>query len=454
MTAAVVERLAQALPAAELVTDPDTMASYAADQARFCAIGAPAALVRARSVDTVQAVLRVASALGVAVVARGAGTGLAGGANALDGCIVLSLEKLDGILDLDPDARTARVQAGVFNGVLDAAARQHGLRYAPDPASRHISTIGGNIATNAGGACCLKYGVTGDHVQMIRAVLADGDIIEVGSRTRKDVAGLDLKRLLIGSEGTLAVIVEATVGLLPVQPACGTMLAFFDDLRATGELIVQLQRSGRFSTLEIMDRTTIAAVEAMRPMDLDTSAAAVVLAQADTADAEDALAWAEQEADARGASFVMVTLDPDEGDTLMKVRSGALPALERQGQWLLDDVAVPVPQIPALLELCAAAGQRHGVTVGTFGHAGDGNLHPTLVYDGLDAAAEAAAYAAFSEIIDGAIALGGSVTGEHGIGQLKRTHLARAIGTRELALMHGIKAAFDPKGILNPGRGF
>lgn len=447
-------RLLQALPPTEVVVDPDIIAGYASDEARFCEVGAAAVLVRARSLESVVSALRIASELGVPVVPRGAGTGLAGGANAQDGCLLLCLERMDAILAIDPLARTARVQAGVLNGALDKAVAEHGLMYAPDPASRDISTIGGNVATNAGGACCVKYGVTGDHVLALVAVLADGTVIRTGTPTRKDVAGLDLKRLLVGSEGTLAVIVEVTVRLLPRRPALGTLLAFFDDLGATGESIVELAHAGRLSTLEVMDRTTIGAVEAMMPMDLDTEAAAVVLAQVDTVDAGDVLTWAEGVCEAHGATLVMVTDDRAEGEQLMAVRKAALPALERLGHWLLDDVAVPVPAIPDLLQLCARIAEDRGVTVGTFGHAGDGNLHPTLVYDGHDPQAEAAARAAFREIVDGALALGGTITGEHGVGQLKRDFARACLGDAELALMRGIKAVFDPAGILNPGRGF
>ena len=454
MSASVLERLAAALPAAELVTSRDTILGYSKDEARFCAAGQALALVRARSVQTVIDTLKIAWEAGTPVVSRGAGTGLAGGANALEGCVMLSLERMDQILELDPEAQRARVQAGVLGGALDRAAAEHGLMYAPDPASREISTIGGNVATNAGGACCLKYGVTGDHVLAVRAVLADGRVIQTGAITRKDVAGLDLKRLLVGSEGTLAVIVEVTVRLLPRAPARGTFLAFFDDLESAGRSIVALARGGRLSTLEVMDRMTLAAVEALRPMDLDTSAAAVVLGQVDTVDAEAVLAWAETVCEGHGASSVLTTDDADEGEQLMAVRKAALPALEKLGHWLLDDVAVPITAIPALLALCAAAGQEHQVTVGTFGHAGDGNLHPTLVYDGLDPDAERRAYAAFEQIVAGALALGGTVTGEHGVGQLKRPFLHGALGATERELMEGIKRVFDPRGILNPGRGF
>lgn len=448
----VVEALAAALPRGELITDPDIIEAYARDQAGLCASGRAVAVVLARSIETVQAALRCAHEAGTPVVTRGAGTGLSGGANAVDGGIVLSLERLDQILHIDPEARLARVQPGVLNGALDAAARAVGLMYAPDPASRDICSIGGNVATNAGGACCLKYGVTGDHVARLEAVLADGSRICAGTNTVKDVAGLDLKRLLVGSEGTLAVIVEVTCRLLPLRAAGGTLAAFFPTMAAAGRAIVALEATKNLSKLEVMDRTTVHAVDDLTRMELDRDAAAMVLAQADGADAQAVIEAAERLCEAHGASYVAVTSDEAEGRLLMQARSAALPALEKLGQCLLDDVAVPVPKIPELLALCAAAAQ--GVTIGTFGHAGDGNLHPTIVYDAKDPASVRAAEQAFERIIEGALALGGSVTGEHGVGTLKRRHLAQMLGARELELMRGIKAVFDPRGILNPGKGF
>ena len=450
----ILERMRARIPERELTVDPDAMGAYVSDQARFCPTGRPLALVRARSLETIQTVLREASAAKVPVVPRGAGTGLVGGANASDGAIMLCLEQMTQILELDPDGRMARVEAGVLNGQLDRAAREHGLRYAPDPASRDISTIGGNIATNAGGACCLAHGVTRDHVLSLRAVLADGSVIEPGRGTRKDVAGLDLTRLLIGSEGTLAVVVEATVRLIPAPVAHGTLVALFPTLDSAGRAIVELARSERMSALEVMDRVTLTAVEEMTRMELDTSAAAMVLAQAETSDVAEVMAWGESVAGRCGASLCMSTLDPAEGELLMQARRAALPALERLGQWLLDDVAVPVPQIPELLALCEAAGKKHGLTVGTFGHAGDGNLHPTIIFDGQDRGQREAAKAVFDEILGGALELGGTIAGEHGVGQLKREWLGRMRSSRELELMRGIKRVFDPEHILNPGRAY
>lgn len=450
----VIESLAEVVPARELVTDPDIILAYAKDQAGFCEAGAAVAVVMARSVDTVVATLRVATEHQIPVVTRGAGTGLSGGANAIEGGIVLCLEKMDRILEFDPEARLARVEPGILNGVLDRHAREHGLMYAPDPASRDISSIGGNVATNAGGACCLKYGVTGDHVARIGAVLADGTRITTGALTMKNTAGLDLNRLLIGSEGTLAVIVDVTVRLLPARPACGTLVAFFGSLAKAGEAIVRMEAARNLSKLEVMDRGTVRAVEALIRMELDTDAAAMVIAQADTSDAAEVIAAAERICEQHEASFVATTLDEVEGKMFLEARSAALPALEKLGHCLLDDVAVPVTKIPALLELCASVAEARGVVIGTFGHAGDGNLHPTIVYDGTDEASTAAAERAFDDILRGALALGGSVTGEHGVGTLKRAYLERMVGAREVELMRGIKRVFDPLGILNPGKAY
>lgn len=449
----VLDELRRVLPPSALRTDPDVMAAYSRDQAPLCEAGSPVAVVLADDEETIAATLRACHGTATPVVVRGAGTGLSGGANALDGCVVLSVARMDRILEVDPAARIARVEPGVLNGALDAAAREHGLMYAPDPASRDISSIGGNVATNAGGACCLQYGVTGDHVLQLRALLIDGTPIHTGSRSAKDVAGLDLHRLLIGSEGTLAVVTEVTVRLLPVPVGHATLIAFFPSLAATGPAIVELAGMGALSKLELMDQTTVRAVEAMVQMDLDTEAAALLLAQADRSDAAEVIEAAVACCERHGATTTYSTDDEEEGRLLMRARSAALPALERMGRWLLDDVSVPIQRVPELVALCEEAARTHRVVIGTFGHAGDGNLHPTILWDPDDTTGETRARSAFVDIVQGAIALGGSITGEHGVGSLKQPYLAAMVGEREVALMRGIKAVFDPGGLLNPGRG-
>ncbi|MFT3698607.1 MAG: FAD-linked oxidase C-terminal domain-containing protein [Kofleriaceae bacterium] len=429
------------------VTDPDMLMSVQRDQAPLAPAGTPAALVRARSIEDVQRTLAFATRHGLAVVTRGAGTGLAGGANAIDGCIVLSVAGMDRILAIDPALRLATVEPGVLNATLATAAAAQGLYYAPDPASRAISTIGGNIATNAGGSCCLKYGVTGDHVAALKVVLADGSLITTGARTRKNVAGLDLTRLLVGSEGTLGVVVEATVRLLRQPRSPSTLVAWFDDLPAAGRAVLAMTARTELSLCEIMDRTTIAAVDQLTNMGLDRTAQAFVLAQCDSPDAPAAIAdCAALIADARD---VMTTDDRNEGDQLLAARRAALPALEKLGRTLLDDVAVPIVALPEMLARIPAIAERHRVTIGTFGHAGDGNLHPTIVFRHDE---EARAMAAFDEIVRAALALGGTVSGEHGIGTLKIPYLSQQLGSSERALMQRIKAAFDPQSILNPGK--
>jgi len=454
MTLGWTEALAALLAPCPVVTDPDILLTFARDQAALVPAGRAAALVRVRSIDDVVAVLRFANTHRIPVVPRSAGTGLSGGANAIDGCIMLSLAGLDRILDIDPTTRLAVVEAGVLNGTLAAAAAARGLYYAPDPSSRAISTIGGNIATNAGGPCCLKYGVTGDHVAAMRAVLADGSVIQTGCLTPKNVAGLDLNRLLVGSEGTLAVVVEATLRLRTPPLPASTLVAFFPSLQAAGAAIVAMLDRADLSLVEIMDRTTLVAVESMTRMELDTDAAALVVVQSDAVGADQTIARCEVLCREHEARDVVITHDPDEGEMLLAARRMALPALERLGTTLLDDVAVPRPKIPALLALTEAAATRHGVVIGTFGHAGDGNLHPTIVFDGTDSASRAAAFAAFEDIVHGAVALGGTITGEHGVGMLKRDYLPTMLGAAERALMHRIKAAFDPHGILNPGKAY
>ncbi len=439
---------------AEVVTDADALMSVQRDQAPLAPAGTASALVRARSIEEVQKTLAFANARGIPVVPRGAGTGLAGGANASDGCIILAVDRMQTILLLETATRLAVVEPGVLNGTLAKAAATAGLYYAPDPASRDISSIGGNIATNAGGSCCLKYGVTGDHVAALAVVLADGTLIRTGSTTRKNVAGLDLTRLLVGSEGTLGIVVEATVRLLRAPRPPATLVASFGDVVTAGRAVLAMQEVAELSLCEIMDRTTVTAVEAMTRMGLDTTAAALVLVQSDSHSATAMIEAAERACDALGARDVMITSDRDEGAQLLAARRAALPALERMGRTLLDDVAVPIPMLPVMLERIAQIAERYRVVIGTFGHAGDGNLHPTIVWDRGDDAAAARAMAAFDELVKTSLELGGSITGEHGVGTLKLPYMTAQLGEPQRALMARIKAAFDPNGILNPGKAY
>ena len=446
--------LRRSLPSATLLTDRDVVESYRRDQAALVDAGMPLAVVRPRSTAEVQTALRIASEHGVPVVPRGAGSGLSGGANAVDGCLIMSLTAMDRIIEIDAANMLAVVEPGVVNADLSTAVAERGLWYPPDPASSGFSSIGGNIATNAGGLCCVKYGVTRDFVLGLEVVLADGSIVRTGRRTVKGVAGYDLTGLFVGSEGTLGIITQATLRLRPTPPAPATLVAFFADLKSAGAAIAEIVSAVVPSLLELMDRTTVRAVDEWKHLDLDLEAAALLMGRSDAggeqgANEIDRMATACTSA---GATYVARSSDPMEADLLMTARRLALPALERRGTILLDDVAVPVGRIPDLFAAIERIATDHAVLIGTFGHAGDGNMHPTIVYDHEDPDAVGRALAAFQDILRTTLELGGTVTGEHGVGLLKRPSLAAEIGQKGLRVHSMVKQAFDPRGILNPGK--
>jgi glycolate oxidase len=345
------------------------------------------------------------------------------------------------------------VQAGVINARLREAAAAEGLLYAPDPASFEFSTIGGNVATNAGGLCCVKYGVTRDAVLGLEIVRADGRATTLGHGTRKDVAGYDLTSLLCGSEGTLAIITAATLRLLPLPPPAHTLAASFGRLDAAGDAIARICRRHRPSMLELMDRTTIAAVEELRPMELDLAAEAMLFARTDAGRVQGAeeIAAIARVCEEAGADLVLTSDEEAEGRMLTAARRLAYPALERRGATLLDDVAVPLPAIGALLRGIERIAAEHDVLIGTFGHAGDGNMHPTIVYDHADDEHVARARRAFDAILALACELGGTITGEHGVGLLKRDAAAGALAATA-DLQRAIKDAFDPDHLFNPNK--
>lgn len=446
--AALIAELGEALPTGAVVTDPDITAAYARDQSRFTTAHSPAAVVFPRSTDHVSRCLQAASRHGVPVIARGAGSGLVGAANATPDAIVLSMHRLDRILEIDTGNRLAVVQPGVITASVAAAAREAGLFYPPDPGSVEICTIGGNIATNAGGMCCVRYGVTADFVLGLEVVLADGRIMRTGRRTVKGVAGYDLTRLFVGSEGTLGIVTEATLKLLPAPAPVHTMVAAFDDLGSAGHAVSDIVRAGITpSMLEILDRTTVRAVDAVARMDLGGDVAALLLAQSDASD----IATIGDLCAGAGAGDVAITDDPAEGTMLLEARRLALPALESLGDWLLDDVCVPRTEITALIAAIEEIARRHQLTIGVFGHAGDGNLHPTIIFDDADPASRQAAQDAFNAITATALELGGTIAGEHGIGRLKSHWLTRELDPTALDVHRAVKSALDPQGLLSPG---
>jgi len=461
MNLALVEALGRGLPAERLVVDPDVLAAISHDDAEWAPTGQAAVGVRARSEAEVQHVVRTCAELGAPIVPRGAGTGLSGGANAVGGCVILDLSAMNQILEIDADNLLAVVQPGVINNDLKAAVAEHGLWYPPDPASAPWSTIGGNVATNAGGLCCLKYGVTRDYVLGLRAVVggpvAYGEVVRLGRRTTKGVAGLDLVGLFVGSEGTLGVVTEVTLRLRPARAGTPqTVVGAFADLVTSGQAVAQITRRGLTpAVLELLDRASLEAVEDWKHMGIEADAMALLLARVDTpgdSGAAEAADIAATMTDA-GALWVEQSTDDAEAEALFEARRLVYPAFERLGPVLTEDVCVPRSRVPAMLAQVNEIGARHGLRIATVAHAGDGNLHPLVVTPAGDDAARLEAQAAFEELLDAAIALGGTVTGEHGVGILKRDGLRRELDPGSLALQSALRRTLDPREIFNPGKG-
>ncbi|MGW8953167.1 FAD-binding oxidoreductase [Streptomyces sp. NPDC055709] len=449
-------RLREGLPAEALIIDPDVTASYANDMASFCDAGTPAVVVLPRTVEQVQHVMRTATALRVPVVPQGARTGLSGAANASDGCIVLSLTKMDRILEISPVDRIAVVEPGVINAVLSRAVGEHGLYYPPDPSSWEMCTIGGNIGTASGGLCCVKYGVTAEYVLGLEVVLADGRLLSTGRRTAKGVAGYDLTRLFVGSEGSLGIVVKAVLALRPKPPQQLVLAAEFPSAATACEAVCAIMERGHTpSLLEIMDRTTIRAVNKMAQMGLPDTTEALLLAAFDTPDPAPDLAAVGELCTAAGATQVVPAEDAAESEMLLQARRLSLTALEAvKTATMIDDVCVPRSRLGAMLDGTAAIAEKYDLTIGVCAHAGDGNTHPVVCFDHADADESRRARESFDEIMALGLELGGTITGEHGVGVLKKEWLARELGPVGIELQRGIKQTFDPLGILNPGKLF
>lgn len=438
-----------------VIDDADVMAAYVHDEAEWAPHDEPLAVVRVRTVQDVQLLVRWAVAHGVPVVPRGAGTGLSGGANAVAGCVIVALDRMNTVGEIDALERTAVVEPGVVNDDLRAAVAKHGLWYPPDPASSPWSTIGGNVATNAGGMCCVKYGVTRDYVRSLQVVTGTGEIVRLGRRTAKGVSGLDLMSLYVGSEGTLGIVTQITVRLLPLPDPGHTVIGYFDDLTAAGEAVRSVAARGLTpAALELVDRTTLEAVDDYAHLGIGAEANVVLIGRMDdSGEVGSAGATAMREIfGAAGATFTAEAADPEEADAMMAARRLAYPALERLGDVLTEDVCVPKSAVPQMLRTIADIGVRYAVTIANIAHAGDGNLHPLMLTERGDADAKTRAQQAFSAIIDAALQVGGTVTGEHGVGLLKRPGMERELGPQVLAMQRAVKAALDPHGIMNPGK--
>jgi len=448
-------------------TDPALLQSVRTDKSGWVAPGVPLALVLARTTEHVQSAMRIASRFRIPVVPRGAGTGLAGGGVGTDGALVISTELMNAILEVNPADELAVVQAGVINQQLSDVVAPHGLVFSPDPASKAISTIGGNIATNAGGLLCAKYGVTREAVLGLVVVLPDGSLLRTGRRSVKGVTGYDLTALFTGSEGTLGVIVEATVRLRPIPSGdIVTLGAFFPDVRAGAAAAAAITAALiRPAVMELMDHASLVAIDAYSGTRLSDGGGAYLLVQTDARGAAEEASAISQILTRLGAD-VRVARDAEEGEALLTVRRSFHPALASVGDVLIEDICVPRSRLAEMFDAIDEISRRHGIPIPTIAHAGDGNLHPNFVLPPRSSEDEAesgvlseswvpaSVWAAADELFVAAMELGGTLTGEHGVGVLKKRWLENELGPQSLELQRGIKSVFDPLSIMNPGAVF
>ena len=444
-----------ALPELRLLVDPVDRESYRRDETTYLDGGVPGAVALPTTTEDVATLVRLCGRFGVAIVPRGAGSGLSGGAVGIEGALTIAFTAMDRILEIDAANLVVVTQPGVINARLKAAVAEQGLFYAPDPASYEMCTIGGNLGTNAGGLCCVKYGQTREAVLALEVVMADGTVLRTGGKNIKDVAGYSLTHLLVGSQGTLGIITEATLRLRPMPPPRLTLLAAFATLDSAGEAVAAIATAGITPvTLELMDRIVIRAVDDLYGLGLDRDAAAMLMVESDLpgAAALDELARAEAACVAAGATSTVRAQDATEADLLRQARRGAHWALEKLGDVKMEDVGVPRARVPDMLRAVERIAAAHGVTIGTFGHAGDGNLHPDLILERGDPDGERITKAVQADLYRAALALGGTVTGEHGIGASRQAWLTEQRGDDAVRFMRAIKDALDPHGILNPGR--
>ncbi|HEV7867304.1 MAG TPA: FAD-linked oxidase C-terminal domain-containing protein [Chthoniobacteraceae bacterium] len=456
-TSPLIAALSAILDPARVLHSPEDLIPYGFDGT--AALSSPATcVVFPETTEEVAALVRYASVNRVPIVSRGSGTGLSGGSVPVPGGIVLCLVRMERILELDARNLTLLAEAGAVTLQIAEAADAMGLLYPPDPGSMKISTIGGNVAENSGGLRGLKYGVTRDYVMGLEVVLASGEIVWLGSKCVKDVAGYSMKDVFIGSEGTLGIITKVMLKLVPKPAAKTTMLATYATMAAAADTVSAIIAAKIIPcTLEFLDRVTIRCVEDFAHVGLPLDAEAILLMETDghPAVVADEAAQMESIARACGATTVVTAANAEEAAKLATARRAAFSALARVSPTtILEDATVPRSELTKMIQCIQEVAARHNLRVGTFGHMGDGNLHPTFLTDERNHDEMERVERAMVEIFDFAVALGGTITGEHGVGLAKKSFLPKAIGNASLGLMKDLKRALDPHGILNPGKIF
>ncbi len=447
------KKLAEILPG-KISTEPEDLLCYGFDASGLDA--APSAVVWPRDVDDVVKILGFAYANDIPVIPRGAGSGMTGGSVPSKGAVVLSLERMNKILDIDRENMSVLVEPGVINGKLQRELERYNLFYPPDPASMNFCTIGGNVAENSGGPRAIKYGVTRDYVMGLEAVLPDGRVINTGVKTAKGVVGYDLTRLIVGSEGTLAVVTKIRLKVLPLPEEVVTLLALFNDTARAGEAVRAIISQRIIPrTLEFLDGGAIDAVENYKPTGIPKGVEAMLLIELD-GHALTITKEAERISEIIGRLQGEVTMAEDEAarEKIWEARRAVSPALYHlKPAKINEDIVVPRSRIPEMLNILKRLSQETGITIINFGHAGDGTIHVNIMVDKNKEEYEKARNLV-REIFRATIELGGTISGEHGVGLTKAAYISMEIPPMELELMKKIKAVFDPKNILNPGKIF
>ncbi len=450
-----VDRLKDAIGQDQVITDPDIMNSYRTDRTSTVEGSMPRVVTTPTTATQVESLVKLANEFKVPVIPQGALSGLAGGADPISGSIVINVAKMNRILDIDPVNLLATVEPGVINKSLKDTVAKEGFFYPPDPGSYTFCSIGGNIATNAGGLCCVKYGVTADYVSQLEIISPTGGLMVLGRKTKKSSAGYRLAQLFVGSEGTLGIVTKATMRLRHAPaPVAGTVVASFSTLDAMGLSLKEIASKLSPSLLEVMDKVTVMAINSWKNLGIDEEAEAVIVAQSDVKGAEgsEELRLIESICAAAGSTEIYRTEDPEEADALLEARRLALTALERLGPAILDDVGVPVSRIGDMISEIARISEMHEIKVGTFGHGGDGNLHPTLILPSRSPDVLKLADRCFADIVSAALSMGGTISGEHGVGLIKREYMKDQYGPLEVDWMRRIKEALDPNGLFNPNK--
>ena len=455
MDSAVIEQLEQTIGAEKVLSSPVDLIAYSFDGTFEQHL--PDVVVLPETNEDVSAVVRIASQHDVPVVPRGMSSGLAGGSIPVRGGIVLSLTRMNRILEIDEENMTATVQAGIVTANLQAEVEKLGLFYPPDPASAKQSTIGGNVACNAGGPRCLKYGVTGNYVLGLTVVLADGRVVQTGGKAIKYVTGFNMNQFFVGSEGALGVITEVTLRLICKPPYARTALVHFPTLADAGRTVHSVLTRGLVpAAMELLDETAIECIEEAMQMGLPLDVEALLVIESDGADEESVQREIDAIADLcleTGASRVDVARDEEERAELWRARRSISPSLARKAPNKLgEDITVPRSAIPEAVRRIKAISAKYGLPIVVFGHAGDGNLHPNILFDKRDPAQWEKVEQIVGEIFQVALALGGTLSGEHGVGTFKLPYMREALGPASINIQWRVKQALDPQNIMNPGK--